>query len=294
MTRPRRTSRKQTNSGVVSRSSRPPCSPPAWPTSTASSSSWALPTSSAAAASRATWPPPSCSVLGCLTSCPPTTCRRARSRPSSSSGPTARWASPTARSWSAETRPERSALTTAARSRSAGAPTWCRCGRMTCRPPDGIRADGACRSSGACTGRERESRDPADRPSTRRGRSGLDATPAARSVVGDDGPEHRQQGGPVDGVAAVDLDGLGRRVAVTLVDDAVRVGNGGVVDEDVDVIPRRQQRADVALEHKVGLHRALDGLLDLGVRGVHERAYLLADRLLPVGQLSDIFIDPRI
>jgi len=49
---------------------------------------------------------------------------------------------------------------------------------------------------------------------------------------------------------------------VPLVDDAVRVGDGGVVDEDVDVILRRQQRADVALEHEVRLHGALDGLLD--------------------------------
>ena len=85
---------------------------------------------------------------------------------------------------------------TAARSRSASAPTWCRCGRTTCRPPNGIRADGACRSSAACTGRARGSRDRADR--RRGGRLRLEAPPAARPVVGDDGPEHLQQGGPVE------------------------------------------------------------------------------------------------
>jgi hypothetical protein len=58
--------------------------------------------------------------------------------------------------------------------------------------------------------------------------------------VGDDGPEHLQQGTPVDGIAAVDLHRLGGRVPVPLVDDAVRVGDGGVVDEDVNVVFRRQ------------------------------------------------------
>jgi len=68
---------------------------------------------------------------------------------------------------------------------------------------------------------------------------------------------------------------------VPLVDDAVRVGDGGIVDEDVDVVFRRQQGADVALQHEVRLHGALDGLLDLAVGRVRDLAYLLADRLLP-------------
>jgi hypothetical protein len=79
-----------------------------------------------------------------------------------------------------------------------------------------------------------------------------------------------------------------------LVDDAVRVVDGGVVDENVDVIFRRQQGADVALEHEVRLHGALDGLPDLGVGGVRELAHLLADRLLPVREPPDVFVDPRI
>ena len=71
------------------------------------------------------------------------------------------------------------------------------------------------------------------------GRGCPEAPPAAGAVVRDDGAEHREQGGTVDRVAAVDLDGPGGRVTVTLVDDAVRVGDGGVVDEDVDVVLRR-------------------------------------------------------
>jgi hypothetical protein len=56
---------------------------------------------------------------------------------------------------------------------------------------------------------------------------------------------------------------------VTLVDDAVRVGDGGVVDEDVDVVLGRKQRADVAAQHEVRPHGSLYGLLDLRIGGVH-------------------------
>ena len=51
----------------------------------------------------------------------------------------------------------------------------------------------------------------------------LDASPAARAVVRDDGSKYLKQRGPVDRVAPVDLQGPRRRVAVSLVDDAVRV-----------------------------------------------------------------------
>jgi hypothetical protein len=42
-------------------------------------------------------------------------------------------------------------------------------------------------------------------------------------------------------VAAVDLQGPGCRIAVSLVDDALRVGHGGVVDEHFDAILGCQQ-----------------------------------------------------
>jgi hypothetical protein len=46
-------------------------------------------------------------------------------------------------------------------------------------------------------------------------------------VVRDDGSEYREQGATVDRVTAIDLDGPGGRVTVTLVDDAVRSATVG-------------------------------------------------------------------
>ena len=54
-----------------------------------------------------------------------------------------------------------------------------------------------------------------------------------------------------------------------------------------------QQRADVALQHEVGLPGPLDGLLDAGVGGMHEVAHLPADRLLPVREGVDVRIHAR-
>lgn len=80
----------------------------------------------------------------------------------------------------------------------------------------------------------------------------MDASPAAGAVVRDDGLEYLQQCGLVDRVAAVDLQDPGCRVAVSLVDDAVRVGHGGVVDEDVGAILSCEQGAYIALKREVG------------------------------------------
>jgi hypothetical protein len=80
----------------------------------------------------------------------------------------------------------------------------------------------------------------------------LDASPAAGAVVRDDGLEYLQQCGLVDWVATVDLQARGCLVAVSLVDDAVRVAHGGVVDEDVDAILGCEQGAYIAVKHEVG------------------------------------------
>jgi hypothetical protein len=96
--------------------------------------------------------------------------------------------------------------------------------------------------------------------------------------------------GWVDRVAAVDLQGPGCRVAMSLVDDAARVGHGGVVDEDVDVVLGGEQGANVAVEHEVGQRGALDRFRHLGIGVVDELAYLLADVLLPVGQPADVVV----
>jgi len=74
--------------------------------------------------------------------------------------------------------------------------------------------------------------------------------------------------------------------------EAVRVGHGGVVDEDVDAILGCEQGAYIAPKHEVGQHGPLNRLLDLGVGVVYELAYLLADVLLPVGQPPDVVVHP--
>jgi hypothetical protein len=67
-------------------------------------------------------------------------------------------------------------------------------------------------------------------------------------------------------------------------DDALGIGDDrSVVKEDVDVVLRAEQRADVAPEDEVRLHGALDRLLDLRVGLVHKVSELVANGLLPLG-----------
>jgi hypothetical protein len=57
------------------------------------------------------------------------------------------------------------------------------------------------------------------------------------------------------------------------------------------MIPGREQRADVAVEHEVRLLAPLDGFGHLRVGGMHQVADLAADRLLPVRQRVDVGVD---
>jgi hypothetical protein len=92
-----------------------------------------------------------------------------------------------------------------------------------------------------------------------------------------------------------DRDHPGGLVVVAAGDDALRIGNDRpVVQENVDVILRGQQCADVALEHEVRLYPPLDGLDNLRVRGVHKVADLPTDVLLPGRERIDVLIDPRV
>src|SRR5947209_2150170 len=92
----------------------------------------------------------------------------------------------------------------------------------------------------------------------------LQPAPASGAVVGDDLLEDRSQGGRVDGLALADGHRAGGLVLVAARDDPLWIGDdGAVVEKHVDVIPRRQQRADVALEDEVWAVGALDGLADL-------------------------------
>src|SRR5829696_10169684 len=78
-------------------------------------------------------------------------------------------------------------------------------------------------------------------------------------------------------------------------DDPLGVGNDpAVVQEDVDMILRREQRADVPFTHEVGPHFALDRLLDPRIGGVNEVTHPVANLLLPGGQGTDIRVDARV
>src|ERR1700745_4256786 len=101
---------------------------------------------------------------------------------------------------------------------------------------------------------------------TRRSAPALQLAQAAGQVVGNDLPEHRGESGRVDALSFAYGYGAGGLVVVTGRNDPVRVSdNAAVVKEYVDVILRRQQRADVALEDEVRLRGALDGFGHLRV-----------------------------
>ena len=55
-----------------------------------------------------------------------------------------------------------------------------------------------------------------------------------------------------------------------------------------------EQRAYVAINHKVGPHAPLDGLGHPRVGGVNQIAELATHRLLPLGQRVDVVIDPLV
>ena len=99
----------------------------------------------------------------------------------------------------------------------------------------------------------------------------LELPPAAGAVVGDDRPEDGREGSSVDGFALPDRDHPPGLVAVAAGDDALGVGRQAtVVQEDRDVILRREQRCDVAVEDEVGLDGPLDRFDDFGVGAMDE------------------------
>ena len=79
---------------------------------------------------------------------------------------------------------------------------------------------------------------------------------------------------------------MGRLVAVPLVDDALRVGDGWVVQEQVDVVVGRQDGADIAVQDEVRLDRPFDGLFDLRGCVPDDLSELAADVLLSGGRRS--------
>jgi hypothetical protein len=62
-------------------------------------------------------------------------------------------------------------------------------------------------------------------------------SPAAASVVGDDGTEQGEHCSSADAIVAVDLNRAGRCVAMALDYDAFGIDDGLVADEDILVVP---------------------------------------------------------
>ena len=107
--------------------------------------------------------------------------------------------------------------------------------------------------------------------------------------------EHGEERRRVEPLALPDRHGPRRLVVVPAGDDVLRIRHDrAVVEKDVDVVFRREQRADVALEDEVRAISELDRLGDLRVRGVHEVADLAADRLLPLRQRVDVAVHSRV
>jgi hypothetical protein len=99
--------------------------------------------------------------------------------------------------------------------------------------------------------------------------------------------EHREEGTLVDRLVPPEGDCPGGLVVVTGSDDSLGIGDDrSVVEEDVDVILCRKERADVAVEDEIGLDRSLDRFLDFGISFVDEVANLAADLPLPGGNPS--------
>jgi hypothetical protein len=115
--------------------------------------------------------------------------------------------------------------------------------------------------------------------------------PPARAVMGDNGLKEVQQGTLVDGFALMDLNRPRGPVPVSLVNNALGIGHEGVIDENGEMILRSQQRADVALQRKIGLPGALDGLAHLRVGGMHQLSHLAAYLLLPTRERMNVFVD---
>src|SRR5258707_14593460 len=64
-----------------------------------------------------------------------------------------------------------------------------------------------------------------------------------------------------------------------------------VVDENGEMILRSEQRADVAMQRKIGPLCALDGLGHVRVGGVHQISHLAAYLLLPARESMNVFIN---
>jgi hypothetical protein len=112
--------------------------------------------------------------------------------------------------------------------------------------------------------------------------------------MGDNGLKEVQKRTLIDGFALTDLNRSCCQIPVPLVNQALRIGHKRVVDENVEMILRSQQRADITIECKIGLPGAFDSLSHLRVGGVHKVSDLPAHLLLPVRERLNVFVDAGI
>jgi hypothetical protein len=122
----------------------------------------------------------------------------------------------------------------------------------------------------------------------------FELAPAARAVIGDNGLKKVQQGARVDGFILTDLNRPCCQVPLSLVNNALGIGHDGVVDENVDMVLRSEQRADIAMQRKTGLLGSLDGLGHLRVDGVYQLSHLAAHLLLPARKSVNVVVDARV
>src|SRR5438132_12631323 len=92
----------------------------------------------------------------------------------------------------------------------------------------------------------------------------FELAPPARAVIGDNGLKEVQKGALVDGFILTDLNRPCCQVTLPLVNNALGIGHDGVVDENVEMILRSEQRAYVAIQRKIGLLCALDVSVSFG------------------------------
>jgi hypothetical protein len=119
----------------------------------------------------------------------------------------------------------------------------------------------------------------------------FELAPPARAVIGDNGLKEVQQGARIDGFILTDLNRPCCQVPLSLVNNALGIGRDGVVDENVEMILRSEQRADIAMQRKIGLLCALDGLGHVRVGGVYQISHLAANILLPARKRVNVFVD---
>src|SRR5260221_2708131 len=119
----------------------------------------------------------------------------------------------------------------------------------------------------------------------------FELAPSARTVIGDNGLKEVQKGALVDGFVLTDLNRPRCQVPLSLVNNALGIGHDGVVDENGEMILRSEQRADVAMQCKIGPLCALDGLGHVRVGGMHQISHLAANILLPARESSNVFVD---